>query len=316
MARSAQPLVPLPWERVLWCGRPAGRAVSRVRYFLTDFRLVRLDGRRLTELALLDILEIQQRRSRLERLTRTSTLVVRSRRRSEQLAFEHIRDGAQLAAVLELLAGEPQARLDLGAVAAALKWHPPTFRGGAGPRTPLVRNLAVVSVACSSIFGVAIALHGTPAPAAYAPDDPVYPSGHKRSQADIVQFMQRQVMPWARVTLAPIKGGVDRVTCETCHGRNAEARGWRMPAVAALPEPDLRQSGWEHWGGTMDAQMRNAIYGYRAESDNQARAGYMREMVMPGMARLLNRPAYDFTKPYEYNRSRSAFGCYHCHLVQ
>src|SRR5262245_16716089 len=119
MTRPAEPLVPLPWERVLWSGCPAWRAVSRVRYFLTDFRLVRLDGRRLTELALLDIVDIQQRRSRLERLTRTSTLVVRSRRRDEQLAFEHIRNGAPLAAVLELLAGEPQARLDFGAVSAA-----------------------------------------------------------------------------------------------------------------------------------------------------------------------------------------------------
>ena len=50
--------------------------------------------------------------------------------------------------------------------------------------------------------------------------------------------------------------------------------------------------------------MRNAIYGYLAESDNQAKAGYMREVVMPGMARLLHRPAYDFTQPYEYNRSQ------------
>ena len=41
----------------------------------------------------------------------------------------------------------------------------------------------------------------------------------------------------------------------------------------------------------MDAQMRNAIYGYFAESDKQAKAAYMREVVMPGMARLLHRPA-------------------------
>ena len=89
-----------------------------------------------------------------------------------------------------------------------------------------------------------------------------------------------------------------------------------MPAVVALPEPHFKQLGWEHYSGGMDAQMRNAIYGYLAESDNQARAAYMREVVMPGMARLLHRPPYDFTKSYEYNRSRVAFGCYHCHRVQ
>jgi len=89
-----------------------------------------------------------------------------------------------------------------------------------------------------------------------------------------------------------------------------------MPAIAALPEPEVRDRGWERYSTAMDAQMRNAIYGYIAESDKQARAAYMREFVMPGMARLLERPAYDFTKTYEFNRSRHAFGCYHCHRVK
>jgi hypothetical protein len=45
-------------------------------------------------------------------------------------------------------------------------------------------------------------------------------------------------------------------------------------------------------------------------------ATYMRQVVMPGMARLMKRPAYDFAKSYEYNRSQAAVGCYHCHLVE
>jgi hypothetical protein len=89
-----------------------------------------------------------------------------------------------------------------------------------------------------------------------------------------------------------------------------------MPAVAALPRPAVREAGWEHYGGVMDAQMRNAIYGYGSASDNVERAAYMREIVMPGMAALLHRPAYDFTRPYAYNRERFAFGCYHCHKVK
>ena len=100
------------------------------------------------------------------------------------------------------------------------------------------------------------------------------------------------------------------------HGARAEARGWRMPAVAALPQPDVRERGWEIYKTNIDAQMRNAIYGYLAESDNQAKAAYMREVVVPGMSRVLHRPAYDFTQSYEYNRSRRALGCYHCHQVQ
>jgi len=41
-----------------------------------------------------------------------------------------------------------------------------------------------------------------------------------------------------------------------------------------------------------------------------------REVVMPGMTRLLHRPAYDFTRTYAYNREQFAFGCYHCHKVK
>jgi hypothetical protein len=128
--------------------------------------------------------------------------------------------------------------------------------------------------------------------------------------------METDVMPWARQVIGPLKGGADRVTCETCHGRAREARGWQMPAVAALPEPGMAFRGWEMYSEKMDAQTRNAIYGYVAESDNQTKAAYMREVVMPGMAALLRRPAYDFTKPYAYNRERLAFGCYHCHQVK
>jgi hypothetical protein len=128
--------------------------------------------------------------------------------------------------------------------------------------------------------------------------------------------MERDVMPWARAALGRIKGGPDRITCETCHGRDAAARGWRMPAVSALPLPDVKERGWEIYGGSMDSQMRNAIYGYVAESEKQAKAAYMREVVVPGMARLLHRPAYDFTKTYDYNRAHDAIGCYHCHRVK
>ena len=63
-----------------------------------------------------------------------------------------------------------------------------------------------------------------------------------------------------------------------------EARGWRMPGVAALPQPDVKDRGWELYGGDMDAQMRNAIYGYLAEPEKQTKAAYMREVVLPGMA--------------------------------
>jgi hypothetical protein len=303
--------VPLPWERLLWSGRSAFPHGPRARYLLTDLRLVRsVYSSDADEILLDDIADIRQTHSRLDRLLGTSTLVVQSRRRAFTIELRGVRRGAQLAAVLDLLSGESEARLDDEAVRAALRWDP---RGQTTSHWRVVASLALVLVA---IFGVAVGLHGRAEAVVFPPDDPISPGGEKRPRADIVRFMEQEVLPWARVALGPIKGGPDRVTCLTCHGLDAEARKWRMPAVAKLPQPDLRNQGWETFGGMMDTQMRNAIYGYVAEPEKQTRAAYMREVVMPGMARVLRRPAYDFTRTYEYNRTRLAFGCYHCHQVK
>jgi hypothetical protein len=312
--RSRAVNIPLPWERVLWSGRPVLPFPARKRYVLTDIRLVRLAGSDVDELLLHDIGEIHRTDSRLARLVGASTLIVHardSRRSSIELGW--VRHGPQLAALLEWLSGEPgeqQSVLDAEAVTAAMAWTPQ--RTTKGSREALV-GLAALAVA---LVGIVIGLHGRgDPPASYAPDDPIYSGGDKRTRAEIVRYMEDEIMPWARSTLGPLKGGSHRITCETCHGRNPDSRGWRMPAVAALPQPEVRVEGWEQYGGPMDAQLRNAIYGYLAESDKQTRAAYMRELVMPGMARLLRRPPYDFTRPYAYNRTRQAFGCYHCHLV-
>jgi hypothetical protein len=306
--------IPLAWERLLWSGRSSLRLGARARYFLTDFRLVRQAGTTLDEIALHDITEVVHRQSRLDRLIGTSTLVVCSRdRRATPLVLHHVRRGAALAALLDLLSGESAPRLDAAAVRAALTWGPPR---AVRPTVPSVGPALAVGLVVLAVFGLVVALHGhdTPPPS-YAEDDAISPGGVKRDRADIVRFMKETIMPWARVTLGPITGGVDRVTCESCHGRAPTTVAWRMPAVAALPQPDVKDRGWEIYGGPMDAQMRNAIYGYLAEPDKQTKAAYMREVVLPGMARLLHRPAYDFTRPYAYNRSRGAFGCYHCHNV-
>ena len=306
--------VPLPWERLLWSGRPSLlSAPLRIgeRYVLTDFRLVRVRGAAIDELALQDVLDVHRRRSALDRLIGTASLVVNARDpRRPPIVLRGVHDSSQLAALLELLAGDPTARLDADAVAAALAWRP----HDASPR--YAESAAALGAVVIAIAGVAIGLHGKSNGVAYAPDDEIYPKGQKRDREAIVRFMNDDVMPWARRALGPIKGGADRVRCETCHGRDAESRDWYMPGVAALPQPDLKERGWENYGGGMDAQMRNAIYGYVAESDKQTKAAYMREVVMPGMARLLHRQPYDFTKPYEYNRRHAAFGCYHCHKMK
>jgi hypothetical protein len=157
-----------------------------------------------------------------------------------------------------------------------------------------------------------IVLCGHQAQLASSPDDLIRPSGHKRSRAEIVSFMESEVMPFARSALEPVVGR-GKVWCGTCHGENAMARDWRMPAVSALPEPAVR--GTAATAGS-DSQLRNALHGYLAGENQQRKAAHMRGVVLPGMAALLRRPVYDFVQTYEFNLSRSAFGCYHCHLVE
>ena len=303
--------IPLPWERLLWSSRAAPFLRPRgASYALTDFRLVSKTRWGVEELLLQDIADVHVSQSRLQRMFGVFTLRVDSRRAGPPLIVWGVRRGRQLAALLELLAGLPPANLDVDAVAAALAWEPSTRTPGIGEAVAAFGVLIVAVVA-------ALTLARAPkAAVVYAADDPIYPNGVKRSEQDIAQFMERDVMPWAREVLGPLKGGADRISCQTCHSREADVRHFVMPAVAALPQTDFREEGWERYSDGMDAQMRNAIYGYLAESEKQQRAGYMREVVMPGMAQLLHRPAYDFTKTYGYNRSHLAFGCYHCHEVK
>jgi hypothetical protein len=301
--------VPLPWERLLWNGRSA--LAPRTRYVLTDFRLVRLGGRDADELAIQDVTDIQRSETPIDRLLGTSTIAVQRRGgRRPPFVLARVRRGAQLAALIELLAGDPRASWDADSVQAALAWEPAPLHKTYRPAFVGVGGIML------TLFAVVVGMHGKAAAISYPPDDRIYPGGIKRERAEIEAFMTREVLPWAKRVLSPIVGGADRVTCATCHGVDAESNEWRMPAVAALPLPDVTMRGWETWGGHMDAQMRNAIYGYIAESDNQTKATYMREVVLPGMAALLHRPPYDFTRPYDYNRSRLAFGCYHCHRVK
>jgi hypothetical protein len=189
---------------------------------------------------------------------------------------------------------------------------PPLLPDGLIPRPSRPYRAALVAplLLFATVAVIAIGLRGHAVPVGYPPDDAVRPRGIKKSEIEIRAFMEEEVMPWARVALEPVVGP-GNVTCETCHGPDGEARNYAMPAVRALPEPDVRR--WVEAGA--DSQMRNALHGYLAEGDNAAIAAHMRGVVTPGMAALLRRPVYDFAQTYEYNRSRAAFGCYHCHMV-
>jgi len=301
-----------PWERLFWRSRPLRLRpwLSGEHYYLTDFRLVRSSQCCPDEITLEDVGEIGRTESRIDRLLGTSTIIVHSKSGDRPpFVVADIRRGEQVAAVLELLATDRRTAVDRDALQSALAWD---------PRSPAAYREAIGALAAvlTAIAAVIIGLHGHPVTVTYSADDAIRPDGVKRERAEIIAFMKREVMPWARVTLGRLLGGPDRVSCESCHGENAEMRDWAMPAVAALPEPLVRERGFEIYSAGMDPQMRNAIYGYAAEPEKSAKAAYMREVVMPGMAALLHRPAYDFTRSYEHNQSRNALGCYHCHKVK
>jgi hypothetical protein len=307
---------PLAWERLLWSGRPGWfqRTIRRGEsYHLTDFRaVVRRGDRTIAELALHDLARVDLRQTRTQRLRGTSTVVLHAKGHQEVVELADIRKGPQLALVLELLATHP----------AGFELNSSILNDTLGPGAPELFEhrhrwigMLIAAIALSTLSGIMTAHHRPAPPITYPPDDAIYPNGRKRSRAEIVAFMQADVMPFARRALGSLVGGSAKVTCFTCHGEDAEARNWQMPAVRALPEPDFRLGGMERHAELVDSQMRNAVYGYLAEDTKQQRAAHMRGVVMPGMAKLLHRPPYDFTQTYSYNRARFAFGCYHCHMV-
>jgi cytochrome c553 len=148
----------------------------------------------------------------------------------------------------------------------------------------------------------------------YSAADPVrFPDGRKRPREEIVRFMRTEVLPFAKTYLAPVVGGADKVSCKTCHGNDPQARDFRMPAVAALPNTAIVGAMTRRSATETDVQLHNALVGELSDAGKAARAEYMRRVVLPKMAALLRRPTYDRLRTYEFNKERGAFGCYHCH---
>ena len=301
---------PFSWERTIWTARPWPRR-GGTAYVLTDLRLVVARQEVEIEIPVADIAQLDLRPPTFfERIVGRRTLVI-----TQQNAGTITLGGLtrrQTLALAQQLVGRESVELTIDptlvedAVAAAAPVKP--------------RVIGIGALAAVFAASVAIGLHGDEPPIAHPADDAIYPGGAKRSTTEIIRFMERDVMPWAQETLGPVVGGADRVTCDTCHGVNGEARGWAMPGVAELPYPRVREGGLgsteRYAWSSPDPQLRNAVYADLAQDDRQATAAYMRQVVMPGMARLLRRPTYDFARSYGENRTRFAFGCYHCHRVR
>jgi hypothetical protein len=301
---------PFSWERIIWTALPWPRR-GDTEYVLTDLRLVVTHQEVEIEIPVADIAGLDLRPPTFfERLVGRRTLVI-----TQQNAGTITLGGLtrrQTLALAQQLVGRESVELTIDS----------TLVEDAVAAAPPVKSRVIGIAALAAVFAasVAIGLHGDEPPIAYPADDAIYPGGAKRSTTEIVRFMEHDVMPWARKTLGPVVGGADRVTCDTCHGVNGEARGWAMPGVAELPYPKVRAGGLgsteRYAWSSSDPQLRNAVYADLAQDDRQATAAYMRQVVMPGMARLLRRPTYDFARSYGENRTRFAFGCYHCHRVR
>ena len=147
----------LPWERLLWSSRPwrISRRLSGERYLLTDFRIVHITRRHSADLALDDVGEVHRIESRVDRLLGTSTIVVRPATGAPPIVLSAVRRGSQLAALLELLAGDPRAPREADAVRSALAWEPRQ------PAFDLRGALAGFVGVLIAIFAVGIGLHGT-----------------------------------------------------------------------------------------------------------------------------------------------------------
>ena len=216
-------------------------ALAGERYLLTDFRLLRTARDGLAELALDDIGEIQRTESPLDRLLGTSTIAVHPRR-----------DGAPL----RLTGGPPRARSsprcsNCSPAIRARRAMPTPSRAALAwePRTPSLD----LRGALAGFVGVLIAIvarRDRPARHhrrghATRPTMRWRRTARSAAQAEIIAFMETEVMPWARATLGPSQGRRGSRHLRDLPRRRSPTRGWRMPAVAALPQPDVRDRGWE-----------------------------------------------------------------------
>src|SRR5438034_11400479 len=125
--RDSSPEIPMPWERVLWRARPSSlrRRSAGERYVLTDLRLAIVRRNHVHEIALGDIGEVERSQSAIERFGGVSTLIVHTKRgRQTPLVLTAIRRATPLAALLELLSGDPRANADADGLRAALAWTP------------------------------------------------------------------------------------------------------------------------------------------------------------------------------------------------
>ncbi len=111
------------------------------------------------------------------------------------------------------------------------------------------------------------------------------------------EFMKKTVMP----KMKPIFKDFDRkmfaeFTCETCHGKGASDRKYKMPSPDIHPLPSTPEA--------FQAKLKT-------EPTWPKWTKFMGEKVEPAMAGLLSMPVFDPKNP-----SKDAFSCAACHKLE
>src|SRR4029077_2147674 len=157
-------------------------------------------------------------------------------------------------------------------------------------RTPL---LAAVALALLS-------LTGHPVAAAPAPEKVVGPPEVVWKEMTTVQktrYMKEVVTPKMKTVFQDYDAATfKKVTCATCHGKDAKARKFKMPGPDIHPLPSTPER--------FQAMMKE-------EPTWRKWTKFRAEKVEPQMAALLGLPAFDPKKP-----DPNAFSCKGCHRLQ
>ena len=292
----------------------ARRCVAGERYLLTDFRLAARHARRRRR----DRARRHRRRftapSRaLDRLLGTSTIAVhpRGRRRAARprprsAAARSSPRCSSCSPAIRARRATPRRS------ASALAWEPRP------PALDLRGALAgFVGVLIAIVRRRRSACTARRRPSPTRPTMRIAPSGEKRSEAEIIAVHgSRGDAVGARHASA------DQGRRRPRHVRDLPRRaaprraagGCRRSPRCRSPTCATRLGNLPARHGRADAQ-RDLRLPRRVRQSGKGRPTCARSSCRAWRACSIG-PPYDFTQPYEYNRSRRALGCYHCHQVQ
>jgi hypothetical protein len=146
---------------------------------------------------------------------------------------------------------------------------------------------AMTLTACGGSKSPAESASGTPTEA--APSEKSGTPWAEMNKEQRASFMQKVVQPRMKDLFQQFDPEhFSKFNCGTCHGEGAKNKTFEMPN-SALPKLPGTQEGFD-----------------QLKAENPKIFGFMADVVVPEMAKLLNEPAYD-------PATGKGFGCGECH---